>query len=211
MARVDLNVPFSEKDEAKQLGARWDASAKVWYVPDGVDHRAFQQWLPDEPDITVRAISYSIAQAEETCWKCGELTRVYSFLLPAGHETFEPGEDDDEPDTWQAHEWVSMVSYVTDLLPSIAVRIKALTPHYYLDFSMTTNSSYWMNHCEHCGIKQGDFAMHNEPGGAFFPMDEEAVAGIRLQHVAEPFSCNGSTSYDSLLNDSCDGAHRRGG
>ncbi|HHG9144161.1 TPA: DUF5710 domain-containing protein, partial [Escherichia coli] len=25
MARVDINVPYNEKDEAKKLGARWDA------------------------------------------------------------------------------------------------------------------------------------------------------------------------------------------
>jgi hypothetical protein len=30
--RVDLRVPYSEKDEAKALGARWDPSIKKWYV-----------------------------------------------------------------------------------------------------------------------------------------------------------------------------------
>lgn len=29
--RTDLRVPFAEKDEAKRLGARWDAARKVWY------------------------------------------------------------------------------------------------------------------------------------------------------------------------------------
>lgn len=198
MARVDLNVPFSEKDEAKKLGARWDASSKVWYVPEGTDPHAFERWLPNELDISIRAKGYSIAQAEDACWKCGELTRVYSFLLPPGHQTFEQGEDEDD-DAWYEHDTSSIVSYVTDLLPTVATRIKSITRNYYLDFSKTTNSSYWMNHCEHCGIKQGDFAMHCEPGGAFFPMDEEAVANIKLERVSEPFSCNGSTSFGSLL------------
>lgn len=35
--RTDLNVPFSRKEEAKRLGARWDMGRKVWFVPDGVD------------------------------------------------------------------------------------------------------------------------------------------------------------------------------
>jgi hypothetical protein len=199
MTRIDLNVPFSEKYEAKQLGARWDPSFKVWYVPDGVDPHPFQRWLPSPPDVTIRANNYSIAQAEDTCWKCGELTHMYSFLLPAGYQSFERGED--HVDAWYTNEGRSMVSYVTDLLPTVAARIKAITRHYYLDFSKTTNSSYWMNHCEHCGMKQGDFAMHCEPGGAFFPIDEEAVSSIRLQPVNEPFSCNGSTSYDSLIDE----------
>ncbi len=199
MTRVNLKVPFSEKDEARQLGARWDASSKVWFVPDGIDLRTFQKWLPSESDITVQAKSYSIAQTEESCWKCGELTRVHCFLLPVGHQTFE--QVDDDVWAWYVHESSSMVAYVTDLLPTVAARIKAITRHYYLDFSKTTNSSYWMNHCEHCGMKQGDFAMHCEPGGAFFPMDEEAVLNIRLQAIPEPFSCNGSTSYHSLMDD----------
>jgi hypothetical protein len=30
--RIDLRVPYSEKDDAKALGARWDPSAKKWYT-----------------------------------------------------------------------------------------------------------------------------------------------------------------------------------
>ena len=29
--RIDLNVPYPRKDEAKYHGARWDAAKKVWY------------------------------------------------------------------------------------------------------------------------------------------------------------------------------------
>ncbi|WP_262382016.1 DUF5710 domain-containing protein [Pseudomonas sp. WS 5086] len=31
MARIDLKLTFSEKDEAKSLGARWDPSLKTWH------------------------------------------------------------------------------------------------------------------------------------------------------------------------------------
>ncbi|HIE39922.1 MAG TPA: exodeoxyribonuclease VII large subunit, partial [Thiomicrorhabdus sp.] len=45
---IFLDVPFREKDQAKQLGARWDASSKKWYIPtdliDSVDQ--FKCWLP---------------------------------------------------------------------------------------------------------------------------------------------------------------------
>jgi ribonuclease HI len=30
--KVYLNVPYSEKDEAKQMGAKWDKSKKRWYI-----------------------------------------------------------------------------------------------------------------------------------------------------------------------------------
>jgi hypothetical protein len=39
-----LNVPYSEKDEAKALGARWNPEKKKWYVPDGVDSTQFSRW-----------------------------------------------------------------------------------------------------------------------------------------------------------------------
>lgn len=40
-----LNVPFSEKDEAKSLGARWDKNVKKWYVPAGVALEDFSRWM----------------------------------------------------------------------------------------------------------------------------------------------------------------------
>lgn len=36
-----LNVPFSQKDDAKALGARWNQAQKKWYVPDHVDPAPF--------------------------------------------------------------------------------------------------------------------------------------------------------------------------
>lgn len=43
--RVDLNVPYEEKDEAKKLGARWDYKRKTWYVRPGSDLNEFRRWL----------------------------------------------------------------------------------------------------------------------------------------------------------------------
>ena len=45
--RVNLKVPYSQKDEAKRLGARWDSGRKTWYVED-VEHLGkFLRWVPD--------------------------------------------------------------------------------------------------------------------------------------------------------------------
>jgi len=43
-ARIFLNVPFKEKDEAHALGAHWDKEAKSWYIPEGVDAAPFSRW-----------------------------------------------------------------------------------------------------------------------------------------------------------------------
>lgn len=39
-----LNVPFAQKDEAKALGARWDAIQKKWHVPADKDMTLFAKW-----------------------------------------------------------------------------------------------------------------------------------------------------------------------
>ncbi len=54
--RLNLKVPFSEKDAAKKLGARWDAARKIWYVVNQNLLAPFAQWSPtphDEADATL--------------------------------------------------------------------------------------------------------------------------------------------------------------
>ena len=47
---INLKVPFNEKDQAKSLGARWNAEAKLWYVPQGVDATPFEKWTSSAPN-----------------------------------------------------------------------------------------------------------------------------------------------------------------
>jgi len=44
---MDLSVPYTEKDAAKALGAKWDPTRKTWYVPPGVDINKFCRWKPE--------------------------------------------------------------------------------------------------------------------------------------------------------------------
>jgi hypothetical protein len=45
--RVNLIVPFEEKDHARQLGAKWDMARKVWFIENLDDLRPFLQWIPE--------------------------------------------------------------------------------------------------------------------------------------------------------------------
>lgn len=45
IGRVYINCPFSEKERAKALGAKWDAGQKLWYIPTGVDPAPFKAWM----------------------------------------------------------------------------------------------------------------------------------------------------------------------
>jgi hypothetical protein len=45
--RINLATPFSEKDAVKTLGARWDATKKLWYIVDVTDLTPFMRWIPN--------------------------------------------------------------------------------------------------------------------------------------------------------------------
>ena len=44
--RIDLRVPYAEKDQAKVHGAQWDAENRTWYAPPGTDLENLKRWLP---------------------------------------------------------------------------------------------------------------------------------------------------------------------
>lgn len=46
-----LNVPYAEKDAARELGAKWDAGKKKWYVPVGVLATPFAKWMPGDENL----------------------------------------------------------------------------------------------------------------------------------------------------------------
>ena len=45
--RVDLRVPFSEKEEAKVHGAQWDSINRTWFAPPGTNLVNLKRWLPE--------------------------------------------------------------------------------------------------------------------------------------------------------------------
>ncbi len=54
--RINLVTPFAEKDTVKALGARWDATKKVWYITDVADLTPFERWIPDLEKATEKSV-----------------------------------------------------------------------------------------------------------------------------------------------------------
>jgi hypothetical protein len=46
--RIDLSVPYTQKDTAKSCGARWDAHKRVWYFTDEARWKLFTRWMTPE-------------------------------------------------------------------------------------------------------------------------------------------------------------------
>lgn len=49
--RVYVQIPFKEKEQARELGAKWDRQEKSWYIPDGVDKEPFAHWINPAPKV----------------------------------------------------------------------------------------------------------------------------------------------------------------
>ena len=195
MPRIDLRVPFTQKEEARRLGARWDADRKLWYVPEGVAAAPLAKWLPVRQAPTVRSDRYLLLVTTRACWRCNATTTVFGIALPAGYQGLHSYEnDDDDDDTaqpgeyWRTGQQMTVLSYVRDVADSVARRLQVLAPRYRIDFSQTTGSFYWMNHCEHCDAKLGDNETFHE-SGVGFDMGGGGANKIRVQEVVvEPFS-----------------------
>ena len=70
---IFLECPFSEKEEAKQLGAKFDWTHKKWFIPEGLAAEPFAKWLPktvtpplienhDDNSITLNDLMLSVQQ-----------------------------------------------------------------------------------------------------------------------------------------------------
>lgn len=59
-----LTVPYKEKNQAKNAGAKWDREAKLWYVPEGAPLTALAAWLPGKESV-VAASSPGLSPADE--------------------------------------------------------------------------------------------------------------------------------------------------
>ena len=121
---TDLNVPFHEKDDAKRLGARWDAARKTWFLPACTKTAPFAKWLPQQSDSNLQCTSYFIAQSMRTCWHCDRDTHVFSFLLPRGHQA-RPGSD--KSGDWERQESEAIIYYITQIPKSVQAQIRSVT------------------------------------------------------------------------------------
>ncbi len=73
-----IDVPYSEKDEAKRLGAKWNPIKKMWYVENKYDYLNFSKWIQAKGELVIIENLYLI-EGIRTCFKCRCSTRVICF------------------------------------------------------------------------------------------------------------------------------------
>ena len=149
--------------------------------------------IPSLADANVRSQTYYIACTNARCWHCGVPTRLLALAIPDGHETLDedtranPDGGESASDAWQRGTANALLFYVGWLPEGVQHRLSRLSQFFRLAHSAATSSSYWANHCEHCGTLLGDHELHCEPDGAFMPSSEGAAANIQLLEIHDPF------------------------
>lgn len=68
-SKIYLNVPYAQKDEAKALGARWDAANKKWYAPANKDITLFAKWQTESTAPELPSTTTSISKPRASTGK----------------------------------------------------------------------------------------------------------------------------------------------
>ena len=171
---VVLEVPYHEKDKAKALGARWDPEIKKWFIDADDNQARFAKWLNigSKPRrlLTLGTIPYLLRSWRE-CYKCGNMADV--FCLASS------GLRDEEGRLRHGFHTFSNLVFVPEKL---RIFLEKNADTYYPSYSKTAGIKYFLNHCD-CGAKLGDFFMHCEPRGAFFPTSIEEADKITMHWI----------------------------
>lgn len=207
---IKLYVPFSEKDEAKALGAIWNPEEKFWFISEETDKTKFEKWLlkTDEEILAtlkpglekVEVDQFYIVEAEKFCPKCQNTTPVYAILLEKGtlmaHETDPPSNLSDNEyydweesdDSWEIQE-TSQALFLAPLSHTDVETRKIIESKtsIYQDFSKFAQATYYANHCLHCGALQGTHHVYEDYGAPFNPADWEEYKKMKytlIKHKA---------------------------
>lgn len=105
------------------------------------------------------------------CWKCGGDADAYCLAS-----------DGFESDGYFHEDFFVTYGFLHTIPTMLAAYFRANCPSYYVDYSRMAGGTYCMNHCS-CGAKLGDFYLHDEPDGAFFPTSEKVARTVMLKQM----------------------------
>lgn len=132
-----------------------------------------------------------LLESRNGCYKCGSVEKVIAL---ASQDFSEYLEDEEQ---WSEIEHVDddlvIVHTIREMPPSLLSEIQNWHSHYEHRRSRTINERYWMNICSKCGAHFGDFYMHDEPGGSFFPMNEAEAEAMTIRTL----EVNGMFEFDA--------------
>ena len=184
LRKLMLDVPYSEKDKAKALGARWNPNKKKWYVQNQSDYPKFQQWIlnNDEDECMILCDYFYVVIGTHTCFKCHDLTPVIGFGIENYFKFYQEGLYDHDPEPEYSSDEIHIASWIEPIDGKILEYLKD-NFNYYKDYSKTTKTEYYANHCKNCGIIQGNYYIFSEVDSPFFIDSSESAEALKLVRI----------------------------
>ena len=105
---------------------------------------------------------------ETTCWRCGAPMPVVAILCENA------GAEEEGP---------FILSNIAELPHELSTYVQRFYPNFRLTFSKTIGGKYFANNCPKCGVISGDFFLHSEPGGPFFPTEPQEAQCLTIERI----------------------------
>lgn len=105
------------------------------------------------------------------CWNCDKDMAVVAVMSPNIIEDEADGQ-------------ICILSDITCLPENLLKMINERFPFFRLKYSKEADSEYYANICPSCGMLSGDFFLHNEPGGPFFPVTKEEAQELMIEQLS---------------------------
>lgn len=117
-----------------------------------------------------------LLRSTESCWRCHASQEVIAL---ASRWRLDTDQDKDE----QPEENEPLILQDIHTIPKpILAAVLSRHPHFEKRTSKTAGTAYYMNTCD-CGAHFGDFYLFSEPGGTFFPTDENEASRITIEEL----------------------------
>ena len=155
---------------------------------------------PEESGALICGSVYLLTGRGE-CYACKKATRLFAFMALPPFEAIGDQEEAMDDDG-------SMLKEVVDMPDSLkAIVAEQSDGKWREDYSRTADETYWMNHCERCDAKQGDFFVQGADG-PFWPYSDAGMEAIEATKVEGPHTFPwADTTYSGAMADWRDRRH----
>jgi hypothetical protein len=196
-----LDVPYEEKDKAKQLGARWNPTLKKWYVENRADYHRFGEWIfREQCEGVIICNQYYIVVGTKTCFRCHKPTKAIGFGIDDYIDFADPSEYEIRGDNFSFSSGDISICSLLEPLPSTVLSYLKSEFGVFESYSKQAGGGYLANHCSSCGVIQGNFYLFGETDSPFFIDSSEKAAALNLLRVKTPydFIASADISWGSL-------------
>lgn len=199
-----LQVPYNEKELAKDHGAKWNSKRKQWYMPGYfVDSNDLAKWFSFEEDFILFAEIFYLAKSKQLCWKCHRKTFIYAVLFYNYEYNSNPGdyieiagrEVDIGAWYYDSDPFFCNLSELNNESINKLTKIKDSIIEPFVSIARRQNGQQY---CDHCKAKQGNYYLFDEVDSPFAFIDPELLYKVDLYKLNVFVKSNASPSYSSL-------------